>query len=112
MLSLAGAEKLDLMSVILRSAEEPQLNRNEFQRVQRASVAYEEYKHYRDELSDPEEDEGPENEDAWLFEDLHVLLRILTKTRDKEQTIELIFEVSSFYFLPLLFSGTRLNCDH
>lgn len=63
------------------------------QRIHRASIAYEEYKHERDELSDPEDDEGPTNDDAWLFEDLHVLLRILTKARDKEQLIELIFEV-------------------
>jgi hypothetical protein len=83
------------MSVILRSSEEPVLDRATFQRIQRASVAYEEYKHERDELSDIEDDEGPTNDDAWLFEDLHVLMRILTKARDKEQLIELIFEVRS-----------------
>lgn len=91
------------MSIILRSPEEPQLDRATFQRVQRASVAYEEYKHYRAELSKPEDDEGPGNDDAWLFEDLHVFLRNLTKTRDKEQMIELIFEVRAVvrYARPL-----------
>ncbi|SCV73630.1 BQ2448_6060 [Microbotryum intermedium] len=89
----AEAENLDLMSVILRSEKEPRMDATTFQRVQRASVAYEEYKHERDQLTDPDEDEGPDNDDAWLFEDLHVLLRILTKARDKEQLIELIFEV-------------------
>lgn len=81
------------MSVILRSGDEPQLAREALQRVQRASVAYQEYKHYRSELVNLDDDEGPDNDDAWLFEDLHVLLRILTKTRDKEQLVELIFEV-------------------
>ena len=92
-MTLAGAENLDIMSVILRSSSEPTLDRAAFQRVQRASVAYAEYKHFRDELSDPEDDEGPDNDDAWLFEDLHVLMRVLTKARDKEQLVELIFEV-------------------
>lgn len=87
------AEGMDIMSVILRSPEEPQLDRATLQRVQRASVAYQEYVHYRSELAQPEDDEGPDNEDAWLFEDLHVFLKIITKTRDKEQMIELIFEV-------------------
>ena len=76
----AVAENLDIMSVILRSSSEPVLDRAAFQRVQRASVAYAEYKHYRDELSDPEEDEGPDNDDAWLFEDLHVLMRVDRKS--------------------------------
>ncbi|SCZ88744.1 BZ3500_MvSof-1268-A1-R1_Chr10-3g03075 [Microbotryum saponariae] len=91
----AKGENIDLMSVILRSDQEPRMDATTFERVQRASVAYEEYKHERDQLTDPDEDEGPDNDDAWLFEDLHVLLRILTKARDKEQLIELIFEGST-----------------
>lgn len=82
------------MSVILRAGEAPALDRAGMQRVQRASVAFAEYIHERDQLSDPEDDEGPDNDDAWLFEDLHVLLRVLTKARDKDQLVELIFEVS------------------
>ncbi|KAI5475527.1 Phox-like domain-containing protein [Pseudohyphozyma bogoriensis] len=91
----AVAENLDIMSVILRSPAEPSLDARSMQAVQRASVAYEEYKHHRDELSDPEDDEGPDNDDAWLFEDLHVLMRVITKARDKEQLVELIFEGST-----------------
>lgn len=86
------------MSVILRSPRAPALDRSSMIRVQRASVAYAEYKFYRSELSDPEDDEGPDNDDAWLFEDLHVLMRVLTKARDKEQLIELIFEVWFSFF--------------
>jgi hypothetical protein len=84
------------MTVILRSSSptSPLLDPRTMQHIQRCAVAYEEYKHERDELSDPEDDEGPDNDEAWVFEDLHVLLRILTKARDKEQMIELIFEVS------------------
>jgi hypothetical protein len=92
-LNVTASEGLDIMSIILRSPDEPQLDRATMQRVQRASVAYQEYMHYRSELAQPEDDDGPDNDDAWLFEDLHVFLKIITKTRDKEQMIELIFEV-------------------
>lgn len=63
------------------------------QRLARCAVAYDEYKQERDQLQNPEDDEGPDNDDAWLYEDLHVYRRLLTKARDKEQLIELIFEV-------------------
>jgi hypothetical protein len=67
------------------------------QRLARCAVAYDEYKLARSQLDDPElDDEGPENDDAWLYEDLHVYRRLVTKARDKEQLIELIFEVSFF----------------
>lgn len=81
------------MTIILRSDLGGGLDGRTMQRVQRASVAYEEYKVLRAELSDPEDDEGPDNDDAWLFEDLHVYMRLITKARDKEQLVELIFEV-------------------
>ena len=42
---------------------------------------------------DSEEDEGPSDEDGWLYEDLGVLMRLYGRLRDKEQLIELIFEV-------------------
>ncbi|KAM0789993.1 hypothetical protein ACM66B_005323 [Microbotryomycetes sp. NB124-2] len=88
-------DNVDLMSVILRSPREPMLDARTMQYIARCSVAYEEYKHERDQLSDPEDDQGPTNDEAWLFEDCHVLKRILTKARDKEQMIELIFEGST-----------------
>lgn len=88
----AVADGLDIMAVILRSPAEPSLDPRTMQRVQRASVAYAEYLFERSQLADPDDDEGPDNDDAWLFEDLHVLMRIITKARDKEQLIELIFE--------------------
>lgn len=50
-------------------------------------------------MENPEDDEGPDNDDAWLYEDLHVYRRLITKARDKEQLIELIFEASSQTFL-------------
>ena len=88
----AAADGLDLMAVILRSPAEPGLDPRTMQRVQRASMAYTEYMYERSQLSDPEDDEGPDNDDAWLFEDLYVYMRIVTRARDKEQLIELIFE--------------------
>lgn len=94
-LTSAVADNQDIMTVILRSSSDtsPPLGSTAIQRVQRSSVAYAEYKFYRDDLSDKEDDEGPADEEGWLFEDLHVLMRLLRKARDKEQMVELIFEV-------------------
>ena len=82
------------MTVILRSPSAPRLDARMMQRLARCADAYDEYKYERDQLSDPDDDEGPDNDDAWLYEDLHVYRRLVTKARDKEQLIELIFEVS------------------
>lgn len=88
----AESEKVDLLTTILRSPEEPRLNRPQIHRVIKASRSYEVYKRYRSELRNPEDDEGPQDDDAWLYEDLHVLLRTMTRLRDKEQMLSLIFE--------------------
>ncbi|GAA5841301.1 hypothetical protein JCM11251_001619 [Rhodosporidiobolus azoricus] len=91
----AAAENIDIMTVILRSTLGQRLDARAVQYIARCAVAYEQYKAERDQLSDPEEDEGPDNEEAWLYEDLHVYRRLVTKARDKEQLIELIFEGST-----------------
>ncbi|GAA5978325.1 hypothetical protein JCM11641_004657 [Rhodosporidiobolus odoratus] len=90
----AAAENVDLMTVILRSLGQ-RLDARTVQYLARCSVAYDAYKGQRDQLSDPEDDEGPDNDEAWLYEDLHVFRRVITKARDKEQLIELIFEGST-----------------
>jgi hypothetical protein len=41
-------------------------------------------------------EEGPVDEEAWLFEDLRVLLQLYSRLRDREQLIALIFE-ARFY---------------
>ncbi|KAE8234351.1 hypothetical protein CF326_g611 [Tilletia indica] len=91
----ASDEHLDLITVILRSPGLcPQLKLDKYQvnRAVRSSRAYEKYKEYRRNLGPEEEDEGPDDDDAWLYEDLHVLLRMTQRLRDKEQMISLIFE--------------------
>lgn len=88
------------MSIILRSAEGPAFDRAAMQRILRAAPEYEKYKSYRDALEDPAENMGPANDDAWLFEDLHVYMRLLKRARDKEQMIELIFEVRPLTSTP------------
>lgn len=89
----AEQERLDLLTTILRSSDAPVLDRGQISRVVRASRAYEEYKEYRRGLKNPElDDEGPQDDDAWLYEDLHVLMKMMTRKRDKEQMISLIFE--------------------
>ncbi|GAA5879573.1 hypothetical protein JCM3774_000289 [Rhodotorula dairenensis] len=91
----AVAEDIDLMTVILRSPSAPRLDARTMQYLARCSVRYDEYKRWRDTLADPDDDEGPTNDEAWLYEDLHVYRRLITKARDKEQLIELIFEGST-----------------
>ena len=49
---------------------------------------------------DSDDDEGPEDENGWLFEDLAVLIRLYARLRDREQMIELIFEVCCVNFQP------------
>ncbi|CAE6448712.1 unnamed protein product [Rhizoctonia solani] len=88
----AAAENLNLISVILRSEASPSLNRPQLHRVMRANRAHAEYVRHKEELNDSDEDEGPQNEDAWLFEDLTVLLKLYARLRDREQLIALIFE--------------------
>ncbi|CAE7142361.1 unnamed protein product [Rhizoctonia solani] len=88
----AVAENLNLISVILRSEAPPTLNRPQLHRVMRANRAHAEYMRQKAELNDSDEDEGPQTEDAWLFEDLTVLLKLYARLRDREQLIALIFE--------------------
>ena len=63
------------------------------QRVMRANKAYLAYKKRRDALDDSDDDEGPDSDDAWLFEDLNVLMKLMVRKREKEQLLALIFEV-------------------
>lgn len=89
-----ASEGLDLLIIILRSPDVPSLSRPQFQRIVKATRAYREYKASLVELSDSDDDEGPENEDAWLYEDLTILLKLWMRKREKEGLLALIFEVS------------------
>ncbi|WVR05609.1 hypothetical protein IAU60_002630 [Kwoniella sp. DSM 27419] len=88
----AAAERTDLLVVILRSPNMPSLSRPQFQRVARATRAYHEYKSAQADVDDSDDDAGPENEDAWLYEDLSILLKLWTRKREKEGLLALIFE--------------------
>ncbi|WWD05460.1 hypothetical protein V865_003537 [Kwoniella europaea PYCC6329] len=88
----AAQERIDLLVTILRSPDMPSLSRPQFQRVARATRAYHEYKSAQAELDDSDDDLGPDNEDAWLYEDLSVLLKLWTRKREKEGLLALIFE--------------------
>ena len=82
-----------MLAVVLRSGEEPTLSRAQMQRVIRSHREHREYLKYRESLADSDDDDGPQNEDAWLFEDLAVLTKLYSRLRDKKQLIALIFEV-------------------
>lgn len=72
------------------------------QRVAKAARAHAEYIKNRDRPGyDSDDDEGPEDEEAWLYVDLELLLRMHGRLRDKEQLIELILEVRNAVFVCL-----------
>lgn len=92
-MSVAEA-KTNLLTVILRSSESPTLNRAQLQRLARCSRAHAHYVNKRQQPGyDSDDDEGPSDDDGWLYEDLGVLMRLYGRLRDKEQLIALIFEV-------------------
>ncbi len=90
---ISGRGNDHILAAVLRSREEPILSRAQMQRVVRSHRAHQEYLKYRSTLEDSDDDDGPQNEDAWLFEDLAVLTRLYSRLKDKEQLISLIFEV-------------------
>jgi len=93
--SLAVAEKMNIFVVILRSGEQPALSRPQMHRLARAHRAHAQYLKHRESLADSDDD-GPQDEDAWLLEDLKVLAFLYTRLRDREMLIDLIFEVGAF----------------
>ncbi|TEB30268.1 hypothetical protein FA13DRAFT_1792719 [Coprinellus micaceus] len=88
----AVAEKMNIITVVLRSSEAPALSRPQMHRLAKAHKAHQEYTQVRSNLEDSDDDEGPQNEDAWLIEDLKILTHMYQKLRDREQLIALIFE--------------------
>ncbi|OBZ70444.1 hypothetical protein A0H81_10045 [Grifola frondosa] len=88
----AAAEDLHVIAAVLRSGEQPSLSRAQLQRVMYAHRVHKEYVKYTETLTDSDDDEGPQDEEAWLFEDLSVLAKLYSRLRDREQLIELIFE--------------------
>ena len=70
------------------------LSRAQMQRVHYAHRAHKEYLKYVESLQDSDDDEGPQDAEAWLFEDLAVLARLYSRIKDREELIEIIFEVS------------------
>ena len=90
---ILAAEGHNVLTVVLPSGEEPALNRIQMQRVMRAHKAHAAYARARAELDDSDDDDGPQDDEAWLYEDLTILAKLHSQLRDKEQIIELIFEV-------------------
>lgn len=88
----AVEEKLNVLAVVLRAGDEPLLNRQQMQRVSRAHRAHAEYMRSKAGQADSDDDDGPTDDDAWLFEDLRVLTQLYSRLRDREQLIALLFE--------------------
>lgn len=89
-----ASEQMNILSIVLRSAEAPVLSRMQMHRLARAHKAHMIYMKHKDTLEDSDSDDGPQDEDAWLLEDLRVLTQLYSRLKDREQLIELVFEVS------------------
>lgn len=98
---------MNVLTAVLLSGEEPSLSRAQMQRVHRASIAH---KAYADAHPGSDDDEGPEDDDAWLYEDLSLLARLYARLRDREQLIALIFEVGNASLSPDL-EGSPGGCE-
>ncbi|KAF9221988.1 hypothetical protein BS17DRAFT_736513 [Gyrodon lividus] len=96
----AKAENIHLLRVVLRGAENPVLPRALAEKVERAGENWEEWAKAREATTgkgaggteSDSDDEGPMDEEAWLFEDLKILVKLYSRLRDREQLIALIFE--------------------
>ena len=89
-----AAEEMHIIAIVLRNSEHPILSRPQMYRVAKAWEKYRQYIKYRKELDDLDDDEGPKDEEAWLFEDLQLLGKLYSRLRDREQLISLMYEVS------------------
>ncbi|KAJ7908340.1 hypothetical protein B0H13DRAFT_2233333 [Mycena leptocephala] len=76
-------------------ADAPFLSRAQMHRVAKAHRAHNIYLKHRESLADSDDDDGPKDDDAWLFEDLKVLANLYSRLRDREQLIGLLFEGST-----------------
>lgn len=87
---------MNLITIVLRSSEEPVLSRVQMHRLARAHKAHVIYLKQKEALDDSDDDDGPQDEDAWLLEDLKILVNLYSRLKDREQLIELVFEVRAF----------------
>jgi hypothetical protein len=102
----AKAENTHLLRVVLRGAEDPVLPRALAGKVERAGSRWEEWTKHNEAngrrgMESDSDDEGSMDEEAWLFEDLKVLVKLYSRLRDREQLIALIFEVRILCIRPL-----------
>lgn len=88
----AATENVHLLHVIMYGSEEPVLDRVQLARIHRAGRKWEAWERERKKRGEDSDDEGPSDEDVWLFEDLRLLVRLHSRLRDREQLIALIFE--------------------
>ncbi|KAG9317278.1 hypothetical protein JVU11DRAFT_1473 [Chiua virens] len=93
----ARRERTHLLRVVLLARKDPVLSRSLSERVDRAWRKWEAWKAERKregkgKRDESDSEEGPSDEEAWLFEDLGVLIKLYSRLRDREQLIALIFE--------------------
>lgn len=103
----ARLEHTHLLRAILMGGEEPVLSRSLARQVDRAWNKWaawmaERKREGRGKPDESDSEEGPVDEEAWLFEDLRVLLQLYSRLRDREQLIALIFEARFFAHASLV----------
>ncbi|WFD34164.1 hypothetical protein MCUN1_001000 [Malassezia cuniculi] len=88
-----ATERIDIMTAIMRSPIGGPLEAHQVHQIVRASRAYERLKRARRQaIAQNKPEPAPENDEQWLYEDLHVYLRIQQQIYDKKQLIDLIYD--------------------
>lgn len=103
---------MNLITIVLRSSEEPALSRVQMHRLARAHKAHMIYLQHQATLDDSDDDDGPQDEDAWLLEDLKILVHLYSRLKDREQLIELIFEVCILVYYIISQLTSYQNCSY
>ncbi|KIN93038.1 hypothetical protein M404DRAFT_17347 [Pisolithus tinctorius Marx 270] len=88
----AVTDNVHLLRAIMHGREEPVLSRVQLARIEQAGRKWEAWERERKKRGEDSDDEGPSDEEVWLFEDLKTLVRLYSRLRDREQLIALIFE--------------------
>ena len=91
--SQASSERIDIMTAIMRSPIGGPLNAQQVHEIVHASRAYEKLKRARRLAAAQHKPEPqPQSDEAWLFEDLHVYLRLQRQIHYKNELTELIYD--------------------
>ncbi|KAJ7507837.1 hypothetical protein B0H11DRAFT_2314475 [Mycena galericulata] len=102
----AAAERMNLITVVLRAADQPFLSRAQMHRVAKAHRAHALYMKHRESLADSDDDDGPQDDDeqliGLLFEaSIANLVAFPFSDCTQGSTSELLKDIITIFYTPL-----------